>query len=101
MPTAHTVQRVGDKSREKSFLRTAPPYPRRPAPARKKRPWGTAHRMPDFRIRLWALLVQWPASMKNWRRWLWPLCKTLLAVAILFFVGRQFYHDLDRLTWES
>src|SRR5436309_3156788 len=46
-------------------------------------------------------VVQWPASMKNWRRWLWPLCKTLLAVAILFFVGRQFYHDLDRLTWES
>jgi uncharacterized membrane protein YbhN (UPF0104 family) len=38
--------------------------------------------------------------MHTWlRRWGWPLGKAVLALAILFGVGRQFYRDLDTLDW--
>jgi uncharacterized membrane protein YbhN (UPF0104 family) len=34
--------------------------------------------------------------MPEGKRWLWPLLKLMLAAALLFFVGRQFYKDLTR-----
>ncbi len=30
----------------------------------------------------------------TWKRWAWPLCKTLLALAILVAISRKFYDDL-------
>ncbi len=36
--------------------------------------------------------------MRRWlRRWGWTVCKALLAAAILFFIGRQFYLNLSQL----
>jgi uncharacterized membrane protein YbhN (UPF0104 family) len=32
----------------------------------------------------------------DWKRWAWPVGKTLLALAILAGVGRQFYQDLNQ-----
>ena len=39
--------------------------------------------------------------MKTWWRWLWPVGKIVLAAAILFFVGREFYLHLQEIDWAT
>src|SRR5262249_33720523 len=94
------VQRTSEKCQlspsigpqgERKVPRVHSLYPRESADAREKAvARGSGRREP----------VQWPTSMKTWR-WLWPVSKILLAAAILFFVGREFYLHLQEIDWAS